>query len=184
MVQALNMVHKKWEGFGYDKEGAEKLVFTLKDPKDSCLVQHGLIRILVNGKPKISTTRNIHNNNYVEINGSFAERACNIMDSDGRAIAKVFIFVVVKVVEMLLIITEAENNNNTKYTDKNRERDGGNGGEQEGSLSSNSQSKRGSSFHLRCHRHTRLYPWRIHSLLIYLYSTYIYISNYVTENVL
>uniref|UniRef100_A0A1J3DB68 Protein LURP-one-related 16 n=1 Tax=Noccaea caerulescens TaxID=107243 RepID=A0A1J3DB68_NOCCA len=89
MVQALNMVHKKWEGFGYDNEGAQKLVFTLKDPKDSCLVQHGSIRILVHGKPKISTTRNIHNNNYVEINGSFAERACNIMDSDGRAIAKI-----------------------------------------------------------------------------------------------
>lgn len=85
-MQALNMVHKKWEGFEYDKEGAEKLVFTLKDPKDSCLVQQGSIIILVHGKPKISTR-----NNYVEIKGSFAERACNIMDSDGRAIAKVII---------------------------------------------------------------------------------------------
>lgn len=89
-MQALNMVHKKWEGFGYDKEGADKLAFTLKDPKDSCLVQQGSIIILVHGKPKIST-RNIYNNNYVEIKGSFAERACNIMDSDGRAIAKVII---------------------------------------------------------------------------------------------
>ncbi|CAN7121720.1 unnamed protein product [Brassica rapa subsp. narinosa] len=88
MVQALNMVHKKWEGFGYDKEGTEKLLFTLKDPKESCLVQHGLIRILVHGKPKISTC-NIYNNNYVQIRGSFAERDCNIMDSDGRNIAQV-----------------------------------------------------------------------------------------------
>ncbi|AED92870.1 unnamed protein product [Arabidopsis thaliana] len=86
IVQALNMVHNKWEGFGYDNEGTERLVFTLKDPKDSCLVQNSSIKILVHGKPpKISSTRN----NYVEIKGSFAERACNIMDSDGKAIAKV-----------------------------------------------------------------------------------------------
>lgn len=91
-MQALNMVHKKWEGFGYDNEGVERVVFTLKDPKDSCLVQNGSIRILVHGKPKIST-RNIYNknNNYVEINGSFAERACNIIGSDGRVIAQVCI---------------------------------------------------------------------------------------------
>lgn len=89
IVQALNMVHKKWEGFGYDNQGAERLVFTLKDPKDSCLVHNGSIRILVNGKPKISSSRNIYNNNYVEIKGSFTERDCKIMDSDGRAIAKV-----------------------------------------------------------------------------------------------
>ncbi|CAH2072264.1 unnamed protein product [Thlaspi arvense] len=89
MVQALNMVHKKWEGFGYDNEGAQKLVFTLKDPKDTCLVQNGIIRILVHGKPKISTRNIYNNNNYVEIKGSFAERACNIIDSDGRAIAQV-----------------------------------------------------------------------------------------------
>jgi hypothetical protein len=88
IVQALNMVHNKWEGFGYDNEGTERLVFTLKDPKDSCLVQNSSIKILVHGKPpKISSTRN----NYVEIKGSFAERACNIMDSDGKAIAKVII---------------------------------------------------------------------------------------------
>ncbi|KAL0729619.1 hypothetical protein Bca4012_025712 [Brassica carinata] len=87
MVQALNMVHKKWEGFGYDNEGTEKLLFTLKNPKESCLVQHGLIRILVHGKPKISTC-NIYSNNYVQIKGSFAERDCNIMDSDGRNIAQ------------------------------------------------------------------------------------------------
>lgn len=90
MVQALNMVHKKWEGFGYDNEGTEKLLFTLKDPKESCLVQHGLIRILVHGKPKISTC-NIYNNSYIQISGSFAERDCNIMDSDGRNIAQVFL---------------------------------------------------------------------------------------------
>ncbi|EOA22123.1 hypothetical protein CARUB_v10002681mg [Capsella rubella] len=86
IVQALNMVHKKWEGFGYDKDGTERLVFTLKDPKDSCLVHNGSIIILVHGKPKIIPT---NHNNYVEINGSFAERACNIMNSDGRPIAKV-----------------------------------------------------------------------------------------------
>ncbi|KAL1189092.1 Protein LURP-one-related 16 [Cardamine amara subsp. amara] len=83
---ALNMVHKKWKGFGYDKEGAEKLAFTLKDPKDSCLVQNGSIRISVHGKPNISSNRS---NKYVEIKGSFTDRDCNIMDSDGRAIAQV-----------------------------------------------------------------------------------------------
>ncbi|CAN8244203.1 unnamed protein product [Cochlearia groenlandica] len=91
IVQALNMVHKKWECFGYDNEGTEKLVFTLKDPKDSCLVQNGSIRILVHGKPKISSiyNNNNNNNNYVEIKGSFTERDCYIMDSDGKAIAQV-----------------------------------------------------------------------------------------------
>lgn len=86
IVQALNMVHKKWEGFGYDKEGAERLVFTLKDPKDSCLVQNGSIRVLVHGKPKLSSSTG---NKYVEIKGSFTDRDCNIIDSDGRAIAQV-----------------------------------------------------------------------------------------------
>ncbi|XP_019083906.1 PREDICTED: protein LURP-one-related 16-like isoform X1 [Camelina sativa] len=88
IVQALNMVHKKWEGFGYDKEGTERLVFTLKDPKDSCLVHNNnssSIIILVHGKPKKLSTHK----SYVGIKGSFTERDCNIMNSDGRAIAKV-----------------------------------------------------------------------------------------------
>ncbi|XP_010493173.1 PREDICTED: protein LURP-one-related 16-like isoform X2 [Camelina sativa] len=74
-------------GFGYDKEGTERLVFTLKDPKDSCLVPNNnssSIIILVHGKPKILSTHK----SYVEIKGSFTERDCNIMNSDGRAIAK------------------------------------------------------------------------------------------------
>ncbi|XP_010520534.1 PREDICTED: protein LURP-one-related 16 [Tarenaya hassleriana] len=85
MLQAMNMIHKKWEGYEYDNEGSQRLVFTLKDPKDSCLVKTGSIRISVYGKPKTG----IFESGYVEIEGSFPDRDCRIVDSDGRTLAQV-----------------------------------------------------------------------------------------------
>lgn len=71
-----------------------------------------------------------------------------------------------KVIVEIMIIIEGDDNIKKKMeTGKNRERDRRNDGEQQGSVSCNSQSKGGSIFHCWSHRHTRLYSWRIHYLL-------------------
>ncbi|XP_077234644.1 protein LURP-one-related 6-like [Tasmannia lanceolata] len=80
IVQALS-VNKQWKGFLIDYEGAEKLVFTLREPT-SWALKSSKIRVSVESKT--------HNNDWdFEIKGSFVDRACCINDRKGNIVAQV-----------------------------------------------------------------------------------------------
>ncbi|XP_010533015.1 PREDICTED: protein LURP-one-related 6-like [Tarenaya hassleriana] len=80
ILQALS-IHNKWKGYSYDYQGIPKPVFTLRDPKNSCIPKTGgLIRISIN--PCVT------NNCFFEIRGYFPDRSCSILDSSGHTIAQ------------------------------------------------------------------------------------------------
>ncbi|KAK6236570.1 hypothetical protein SCA6_011907 [Theobroma cacao] len=77
MVEALS-IHKRWKGYTFDYEGSQKLVFTLKEPRSSCLAKNNAIRIAT--EPKGSS---------FEIKGYFPDRNCSIIDSIGNIVAQI-----------------------------------------------------------------------------------------------
>ncbi|KAK6248791.1 hypothetical protein QUC31_020356 [Theobroma cacao] len=77
MVEALS-IHKRWKGYTFDYEGSQKLVFTLKEPRSSCLAKNNAIRIATG--PKGSS---------FEIKGYFPDRNCSIIDSIGNIVAQI-----------------------------------------------------------------------------------------------
>ncbi|KAL6010620.1 hypothetical protein ACLOJK_001056 [Asimina triloba] len=82
IVQALS-VHKKWQGYLTDYEGAEKLVFSMKEPYSFLLRNRGSkIRGCIEPKmPNVDWD--------FEIKGSFVNRACTINDRRGNIMAQV-----------------------------------------------------------------------------------------------
>ncbi|PON38292.1 LURP1-related protein domain containing protein [Trema orientale] len=84
MVEALS-IYRTWKGYSYDYEGAPKLVFSLKEPNNSCLASNNVIRISVG--PKGTTGKKDWD---FEINGYFPDRNCSIVDSrSGNIVAQV-----------------------------------------------------------------------------------------------
>ncbi|XP_052183891.1 protein LURP-one-related 6 [Diospyros lotus] len=81
IVEALN-INKQWKGHAVDFEGPQRLVFSLKEPKSSCLVKNNPIRIST--EPKGYGTKW-----DFEIKGYFKDKACCIIDSHGNIIAQV-----------------------------------------------------------------------------------------------
>ncbi|XP_008792894.2 protein LURP-one-related 6-like [Phoenix dactylifera] len=80
IVQALS-TRNKWNGYSMEYEGANKLIFSLTDPK-SCLAMKKAIRIRVDPKG--------HNRDLeFEVNGSFVDKACTIRDCRGNVVAQV-----------------------------------------------------------------------------------------------
>ncbi|XP_021275429.1 protein LURP-one-related 6 [Herrania umbratica] len=81
MVEALS-VHKRWKGYTFGYEGSQKLVFTLKEPRSSCLVKNNAIRI--------ATEPNGSSREWdFEIKGHFPDRNCSIIDSIGNIVAQI-----------------------------------------------------------------------------------------------
>ncbi|OMO91789.1 hypothetical protein COLO4_18086 [Corchorus olitorius] len=78
MVEALS-INKKWKGYTFDYEGSQKLVFTLKEPRSSCLARNNAISIST--EPKGSSN--------FEIKGYFPDRNCSIIDSIGNIVAQI-----------------------------------------------------------------------------------------------
>ncbi|KAJ4951701.1 hypothetical protein NE237_028533 [Protea cynaroides] len=79
MFEALG-IHRQWKGYKVDDEGAEKLVFSLKEP-NSFLVKN--IKVNVGHK-----RCNIKDWDF-EIRGSFPDKSCAIVDSSGKTVAQV-----------------------------------------------------------------------------------------------
>ncbi|CAI9100740.1 OLC1v1037904C2 [Oldenlandia corymbosa var. corymbosa] len=85
IVEALSL-HKRWKGYSHDLEGSEKLVFSLKEPKNSYSCMGKNNRITVSVASEYSA--------YGEfaITGEFAARDCYIVNSNGSVIAQVSIY--------------------------------------------------------------------------------------------
>ncbi|XP_062087055.1 protein LURP-one-related 6-like [Humulus lupulus] len=84
IVEALS-IQKTWRGYSFDYEGAPKLVFSLKEPTNSCLARNNLIRISIGPKGAICTK-----DWGFEIKGHFPDRDCSIVDSrTGNEVAQV-----------------------------------------------------------------------------------------------
>lgn len=87
MVEALS-IYKTWKGYSFDYEGAPKLVFSLKEPNNSCLARNNFIRISTEPGGIISKK-----DWDFEINGHFPDRNCSIVDSkSGNVVAQVIFF--------------------------------------------------------------------------------------------
>ncbi|XP_042512531.1 protein LURP-one-related 6-like [Macadamia integrifolia] len=81
MFQALSIHSGQWKGYMVDYEGAEKLVFSLKEP-NSCLAKN----IKVNVGPKKC---NLNKDWDFEVRGSFPDKACSIIDCAGNTVAQI-----------------------------------------------------------------------------------------------
>lgn len=84
VIEALSM-QKKWRGYSKDFEGSEKLVFCLKEPKNSCFSKKMPIKISIEQK-------DYNDHKIFQIAGYFPDRSCSIIDSSGNVIAKVVDF--------------------------------------------------------------------------------------------
>ncbi|XP_042507007.1 protein LURP-one-related 6-like [Macadamia integrifolia] len=82
MFQALG-IHRQWKGYMVDYEGAEKLVFSLKEPH-SFHARNNSIRVNVGSK-----RYNVNKDWDFEVRGFFPDKACAIIDSTGNTVAKV-----------------------------------------------------------------------------------------------
>ncbi|XP_020110049.1 protein LURP-one-related 6 [Ananas comosus] len=80
IIQALS-THNRWNGYSMDYQGTNKLLFSLTDPKP-CLATRSAIRIQV--EPK-SHSKDCD----FEVDGSFTDRACVIIDRRGNIAAQV-----------------------------------------------------------------------------------------------
>ncbi|KAK0571964.1 hypothetical protein LWI29_024153 [Acer saccharum] len=80
VVEALS-INRKWKGYTFDYEGSRKLVFSLKEPKDSCLVRNNAIRI--------STAETGRKDWDFEVKGYFPDRDCSIVDSNGNIVVQI-----------------------------------------------------------------------------------------------
>ncbi|XP_010917482.1 protein LURP-one-related 6-like [Elaeis guineensis] len=80
ILQALS-TRNKWNGYSTDYEGANKLIFSVTDPK-SCFAGNKATRIRVDPK---GHSRDLD----FEVNGSFADKACTIRDCRGNIAAQV-----------------------------------------------------------------------------------------------
>ncbi|GMH16583.1 hypothetical protein Nepgr_018424 [Nepenthes gracilis] len=81
MVQALS-IHKQWNGYAYDYEGLQKMVFCVRQPLPF-LSRNSPIRISID--PRSGCGRDWH----FEIKGCFPERNCTIIDSQANIIAQI-----------------------------------------------------------------------------------------------
>ncbi|KAH7572047.1 hypothetical protein JRO89_XS04G0192300 [Xanthoceras sorbifolium] len=79
IVEALS-INRKWKGYAFDYEGCQKLVFSLKEPKNSCLVRNNAITIST-----AVTSKDLD----FEIKGYFPDRDCSILDSTGNIVAQI-----------------------------------------------------------------------------------------------
>lgn len=82
-------IHKKWKGYTYDYEGAQKLVFSVKEPNSSsslsCFSGSSSTAVKISLEPrKINGPDGIFH-----IKGHFPDRDCSIVDSGGNTIAQV-----------------------------------------------------------------------------------------------
>ncbi|KAJ4958032.1 hypothetical protein NE237_025143 [Protea cynaroides] len=82
MFQALS-IHRQWKGYMVDYEGAEKLVFSLKEPH-LCVVKNNSIKVNIGSK-----RCSINKDWDFEVRGSFPDKACTIIDSAGNTVAQV-----------------------------------------------------------------------------------------------
>lgn len=82
MVEALS-IYKKWKGYSVNYEGLQKLVFSLKEPGNSCLVKNKGIRIAIE-------PGSVSNKSWdFEIRGYFPDKHCSIVDTRGNIVAQV-----------------------------------------------------------------------------------------------
>lgn len=80
MVGAMSN-YRKWKG--YEGSQTKKLVFSLKEPKKSCLVKNTRIRIC-------TEPRTISEEAWdFEVRGYFPDKTCTIVDSRGNLVAQV-----------------------------------------------------------------------------------------------
>ncbi|KAJ4834712.1 hypothetical protein Tsubulata_007667 [Turnera subulata] len=81
MVQALS-IYRKWKGYSYDYEGSQRLVFSLKEPSNSCFVRNNAIRV--------STEPRTGKGDWdFEVKGYFPDKACSIVDPRGNIVAQI-----------------------------------------------------------------------------------------------
>ncbi|KAL5098343.1 hypothetical protein RYX36_002670 [Vicia faba] len=82
MVEALS-IYKKWKGYSVSYEGLQKLVFSLKEPGNSCLVKNRGIKISIESSV-------VGNKGWdFEIKGYFPDKHCSIVDNRGNIVAQV-----------------------------------------------------------------------------------------------
>lgn len=80
-MEALSL-SKRWKGYSHDLEGSEKLVFSLKEPKNSCTGKKNNITIS-------TASEEYRNYREFEITGDFPNRNCSIVNSNGSVAAEV-----------------------------------------------------------------------------------------------
>ncbi|KAI3410783.1 uncharacterized protein J3R85_018443 [Psidium guajava] len=89
ILQAMS-THKKWNGYAYDYEGAQKLVFSIKEPNSSSPLSwfsrsSSSTAIKISLEPrKVDCPGGIFH-----VKGHFPDRDCSIVDSGGNTIAQV-----------------------------------------------------------------------------------------------
>lgn len=82
MVEALS-IYKKWRGYSVNYEGLQKLIFSLKEPGNSCLVKNRGIKISIESSA-------VGNKGWdFEIKGYFPDKHCSIVDNRGNIVAQV-----------------------------------------------------------------------------------------------
>ncbi|KAK3438671.1 hypothetical protein EUGRSUZ_C03324 [Eucalyptus grandis] len=89
IIEAMS-IHKKWKGYIYDYEGAQKLVFSIKEPHSTSSIScfsgsssSSAIKISLEPR-KINGPDGIFH-----IKGHFPDRDCSIVDSGGNPIAQI-----------------------------------------------------------------------------------------------
>ncbi|OVA01399.1 LURP1-like domain [Macleaya cordata] len=80
IIQALS-VHRQWRGYMRNYEGAEKLVFSLKEPNSYFVKNITTVTV----EPRRSNNKDWD----FQIKGSFPDKACSIIDSRGNIVAQV-----------------------------------------------------------------------------------------------
>lgn len=80
-MEALSLT-RQWKGFTYDFVGSHKLVFTLKEPMNSCFSNKNPIRIAIESKEWSGY-------GHFEVRGDFPGRSCSIVNSRGDIVAQV-----------------------------------------------------------------------------------------------
>ncbi|KAL9153928.1 hypothetical protein ABFS82_10G080200 [Erythranthe guttata] len=81
IVEVLSLA-RQWTGVTYDFLGSHKLVFTLKDPYNSCFSNKSPIRISIESKECSSY-------GSFEVRGDFPGRSCSIVSSRGDVVATI-----------------------------------------------------------------------------------------------
>lgn len=80
-MQAVSF-HRQWRAYSLDYEGAEKLIFCVKEP---------LLCFAKKCSLKVQLAASSFNSWDFEINGSFIDRQCTITDHRGKLVAEVML---------------------------------------------------------------------------------------------
>ncbi|XP_030538525.2 protein LURP-one-related 6 [Rhodamnia argentea] len=89
IVQAMS-IHKKWKGYTYDYEGAQKLLFSIKEPNSSsslsCFSRNASSTAI---KISLEPRKVDGPDGIFHVKGHFPDRDCSIVDSGGNAVAQI-----------------------------------------------------------------------------------------------